>query len=482
MVPPPNIAAVILAAGQGLRLGGDRPKQYQHIGGEPLLRHTVRAFISYGKISPIILVFPVGGKQALDIALGDLGQHVIAVEGGATRQQSALLGLRALQTFSPDYVHIHDGARPFVSHRLLDALVCSLTPQNGVIPGLSVTDTLKKIDAQGDIVATLDRHGIYQAQTPQSFPFATILAAHEKAALEQFPKSVKRFSDKNCGENKELEQISDSIESHSALTQHQNFTDDAAVAEWYGLKLRLIEGEAENIKITKMHDLEQANQKLKHLSCKWDQFLDKKCGEKQTIETQMSDSIKSHSALKEHNDVFPDIRTGHGYDVHILVPGSHITLCGVAIAHHLTLSGHSDADVALHALTDALLATLGAGDIGTHFPPTDPQWRGVASHIFVTHALSLIRAQKGRIANIDISLIAEAPKIAPHREAMVSFLSTLLGLEPQRISVKATTNERLGFIGRDEGIAALATATILYPGSVPENQPSRLNFNIGERP
>jgi len=401
---PLSSAAVILAAGQGVRLGGDRPKQYQNIGGEPLLRHTVRAFVSYGKISPLIVVFPVGGKDALDIALGNLGHHVIAVEGGSTRQQSALFGLRALQGVSPDYVYIHDGARPFISHGLLDALGRHLTPQNGVIPGLTVTDTLKKIDAQNDVVATLDRQGIYQAQTPQSFPFSTILAAHEKAAL----------------------------------AQHQNFTDDATVAEWYGLKLRLIEGEAENIKITKMHDLEQANQRL-----------------------------------NMHNDLFPDIRTGHGYDVHILVPGSHITLCGVTIPHHLALSGHSDADVALHALTDALLATLGAGDIGTHFPPTDPQWRGVASHIFVTHALSLIRAQKGRIANIDISLIAEAPKIAPYRDAMVAFLSALLGLEAKRISVKATTNERLGFIGRDEGIAALATTTILYPGPVPENHPHK---------
>jgi len=395
-------AAVILAAGRGSRFGGETPKQYYPIGGQSLLSHTVRVFVSYGKIDPIVVVFPQGDREETYQALGDLTQYVLGVEGGATRQQSALLGLRALQESSPHYVHIHDGARPFVSHALLDVLAAHVTPQNGVVPALAVSDTLKKIDHNSDIAATIDREGVYQAQTPQIFPFSSILAAHEQAAL-----------------------IPD-----------QAFTDDASVAEWYGLKMRLIEGEVDNIKITKRHDLERA-----------------------------------HQILNMQNHFFPDIRTGHGYDVHLLEPGDHIILCGVAIPHHLTLSGHSDADVALHALTDALLATLGAGDIGTHFPPSDPQWRGAQSHIFVTHALSLIRAKNGRIANIDITLIAEAPKIAPHRPAMVARLAEILNLERERISIKATTNERLGFIGRNEGIAALASANVLYPGSVPAMNP-----------
>jgi 2-C-methyl-D-erythritol 4-phosphate cytidylyltransferase / 2-C-methyl-D-erythritol 2,4-cyclodiphosphate synthase len=162
------------------------------------------------------------------------------------------------------------------------------------------------------------------------------------------------------------------------------------------------------------------------------------------------------------------VRTGNGYDVHAFEPGDHVTLCGVAIPHGKKLSGHSDADVALHALTDALLATCGAGDIGTHFPPSDPQWRGAPSRLFVEHAAKVVRERGGRIANVDVTLIAEAPKIGPHRAAMTGAVAAMLGIDAGRVSVKATTNERLGFVGREEGIAAIATASVVYPGSLPE--------------
>ncbi len=171
--------------------------------------------------------------------------------------------------------------------------------------------------------------------------------------------------------------------------------------------------------------------------------------------------------LGPRSSSFPDIRTGNGYDVHSFEAGDHVTLCGVAIPHDRKLSGHSDADVGLHALTDALLATCGADDIGTHFPPSDPQWKGAASHIFVEHAAGLVRARGGRIANADITLICEAPKIGPHREAMKAALAAMLGISAERVSVKATTNEKLGFVGRGEGIAAIATASVIYPGEVP---------------
>jgi len=391
--------AVILAAGSGLRVGGSIRKQYQPIGDEALLCHTVRAFVTYNKISQLVVVVPVGGIAQAQGVLGNLAKRVLFVEGGTTRQQSALLALRALSVFSPDYVHIHDGARPFVCHDLLDRLNRALTPQSGVVPTLAVTDTLKKVGKTGEIIATLDRQGLYQAQTPQSFPFAAILAAHEQAAL----------------------------------SSRENFTDDSSVAEWYGLKMQHIEGSIDNVKITQKADMERANR------------------------------------LADRNDIFPDIRTGNGYDVHRLEAGDGVILCGVKLPCPFSLYGHSDADVALHALTDALLATLGAGDIGVHFPPSDEQWRGASSDIFVSHALDLVRARNGRIANIDITLIAEAPKITPHREAMISRLAELLSLEPDRISVKATTNERLGFIGRGEGIAAIATANVLYPGQVPSH-------------
>jgi 2-C-methyl-D-erythritol 4-phosphate cytidylyltransferase/2-C-methyl-D-erythritol 2,4-cyclodiphosphate synthase len=212
-----------------------------------------------------------------------------------------------------------------------------------------------------------------------------------------------------------------------------DFTDDAAIAESAGIPVRIVPGSPDNLKLTWARDIAMADQRL-----------------------------------SESRTAFPDVRTGNGYDVHSFEPGNSVTLCGVAIPHHQKLSGHSDADVGLHALTDALLATCGAGDIGTHFPPSDPQWKGAASRIFVEHAATIVRAKGGRIANADITLICEAPRIGPHREAMTEALATMLGIDRSRISVKATTNEKLGFIGREEGIAAIATATVVYPGGRPE--------------
>lgn len=165
---------------------------------------------------------------------------------------------------------------------------------------------------------------------------------------------------------------------------------------------------------------------------------------------------------KRSREQMPDVRTGNGYDVHRLVPGSFVTLCGVEIPHDQRLDGHSDADVGLHALTDALLATCAAGDIGDHFPPSDPQWRGAASHIFLSHAAALVREAGGVIMNADVSLIAEEPKIGPHRLEMREALARILGISQDRCSVKATTNETIGFIGRREGIAAIATATVVF--------------------
>lgn len=203
-----------------------------------------------------------------------------------------------------------------------------------------------------------------------------------------------------------------------------DFTDDCALIEWADGKVLIVPGDADNIKITTAEDIEMANEKLM--------------------------------------PVFADVRTGNGYDVHQLVDGDHVTLCGIDIPHNKSLSGHSDADVALHALTDALLATCGEGDIGDHFPPSDPQWKGAASYIFLEHAAQIIRDHGGIITNADVSLIAEQPKIGPHRQKMRENLAKILDIDVVRCSVKATTNEKIGFIGREEGIAAIATATVVY--------------------
>lgn len=218
------------------------------------------------------------------------------------------------------------------------------------------------------------------------------------------------------------------LQAHKAAAKETalSFTDDASLFEWRGYPVALVPGETRNVKLTLAEDIAAADTKL-----------------------------RSASGMI-------DVRTGNGYDVHQLVAGDHVTLCGVRIAHDQALLGHSDADVGLHALTDALLATCGAGDIGTHFPPSDPQWKGAASALFVRRAVEIVREKGGRICNVDVTLIAEAPKVGPHRAAMVAAIGEMTGLEAERISIKATTNEMLGFIGRREGIAAIATASVVY--------------------
>lgn len=395
---PKTIAAVIVAAGRGERAGASNegPKQYRRIAGTAVLARTLGVFLRHPSIARIVVVIHPDDDSLFAAAVGDLPANATAVHGGATRQQSTLLGLRALSAAAPDVVLIHDGVRPFIDAVLVDRVVAGADDRHGAIPALPVADTLKRAAADGTIAGTVDRSVLHAAQTPQAFPFGRILAAHENAL---------------------------------AAGRH-DFTDDAAIAEWAGLPVRLVAGSPENMKITWAKDIALAEQRL------------------------------------AGKPVFPDVRTGNGYDVHAFEPGDRVTLCGVAIPYDRRLSGHSDADVGLHALTDALLATCGAGDIGTHFPPSDPKWRGMESRIFVEHAAQIVRSNGGRIANADVTLICEAPRVGPHRAAMVAAIAEMLAISPDRVSVKATTNEGLGFIGRKEGIAAIATASVVYPGNL----------------
>ncbi|GAB5507716.1 MAG: bifunctional 2-C-methyl-D-erythritol 4-phosphate cytidylyltransferase/2-C-methyl-D-erythritol 2,4-cyclodiphosphate synthase [Rhizobiaceae bacterium] len=394
-----EIAVVIVAAGRGERAGQSKegPKQYRTIGGQPVMRRTVAAFAATHGIGRIVIAIHGDDGELFRDAIGEFGARVNAVAGGATRQESTLFALRALADNPPAAVLIHDCVRPFIDADLIGRVGETALGGLGALPALPVSDTLKRAAEDGTISETVPRDGLHAAQTPQGFPFAPILAAHEAA------------ND----------------------TGRLDFTDDAAIAEWYGIAVKIVAGSPDNIKLTWAKDIEMADQRL------------------------------------SQPPLFPDVRTGNGYDVHAFGPGDAVVLCGVKIDHDRALSGHSDADVGLHALTDALLATCAAGDIGTHFPPSDPQWKGCASRVFVEHAAATVRQNGGRIANADITLICEAPRVGPHREAMVAAMSAMLGIGPERISVKATTNEKLGFVGREEGIAAIATATVVYPGSLP---------------
>lgn len=395
-----KVAVVIVAAGRGARAGQENgPKQYQGIGSQAVIAHTLEIFLAHPRTGKVVVAIHADDHDLFQQAVGVNAERVSVVIGGATRQASVRLGLLALRSHAPMRVLIHDAVRPFVDADLIERTIAAIGEREGALPALPVADTLKRESATGVVEETVSRSGLHAAQTPQGFPFWPILAAHEKA--HQLGKG--------------------------------DFTDDAAIAEWAHIPVKIVPGSPDNVKLTWARDIAMA-----------------------------------HHRLSSERARFPDIRTGNGYDVHAFEPGDHVTLCGVAIPHGKKLSGHSDADVGLHALTDALLATCGAGDIGTHFPPSDPQWKGAASRIFVEHAAKLVRARGGRIANADITLICEAPRVGPHREAMTAALSHMLGISADRISIKATTNEKLGFVGREEGIAAIATASVVFPGEVPE--------------
>lgn len=391
-------AIVIVAAGRGERAGqAGGPKQYRSIGGRAVLRHTVEAFLAHPACGRIVVAIHADDVDLCRAALPAAEPRVSTVVGGASRQASTRIALEALAGRPPRAVLIHDGVRPFVDAGLIDRVVSTLADAAGTLPALPVSDTLKRGGAGGLVTETVPRAGLFAAQTPQGFRFDAILAAHRAAAAQG----------------------------------RDDFTDDAGIAEWAGIAVRLVEGSADNVKLTYARDITMADERL-------------------------------NGAPR-----FPDVRTGNGYDVHSFEDGDHVTLCGVAIPHDRKLNGHSDADVGLHALTDALLATCGAGDIGVHFPPSDPQWKGAGSRLFVEHAARIVRDRGGRIANADVTLICEAPKVGPHRPAMVAAMAAMLGIAPERISIKATTNEKLGFVGRREGIAAIATATVVYPGELP---------------
>jgi 2-C-methyl-D-erythritol 4-phosphate cytidylyltransferase/2-C-methyl-D-erythritol 2,4-cyclodiphosphate synthase len=388
-----SIAAVIVAGGSGLRAGGPLPKQYQLVGGKPVIRWTLEAFLNHPLVTIVQTVIGHGHDELFRTATEGL-KLPAPVVGGATRQESCRAGLEACIAAAPDKVLIHDAARPFLSPAMITSIVTELDQAPAVIPGLPVADTMK-FAPSGTIERTVDRSSLWFVQTPQGFHYRTILEAHRKAAAE--------------GRN--------------------TFTDDAAVAEFANLPVRIIAGEQSNRKLTTQHDIEEA--------------------------------AREHAA--EDYARLPDVRTGMGVDFHVFTKGKFVTLCGVPIPHNQALKGHSDADVALHALTDAILGAIGEADIGQHFPPSDAQWRGAPSSIFIAKALELLKARGGIVANVDLTILAEAPRIGPHVSVMKARLASMLGIAQDRISIKATTTEKMGAIGRKEGMAAQAIVTVRLP-------------------
>lgn len=394
-----RVCALIVAAGRGSRASGAGagPKQYADLAGRPLIAWTMAAFAGHPRIDCVQVVIH-RDDEALYRGAAPCGDEKIRppVMGGQTRQASVLAGLEAIAEHGCDVVLVHDAARPFVDGEIIERVLSGVDQGSGCIAAVQVADTLKRsVDGDGAgverIAETIPRSGLWRAQTPQGFAFQDILEAHRAAAV-------------------------------SGLS---DFTDDASIAEWAGLSVRLVEGSVRNDKITTAEDLVLAQGSFRQ------------------------------GAMEP--------RTGTGFDVHRFGPGSSVWLCGVEIPFDRTLVGHSDADVGLHALTDAILGALGDGDIGAHFPPSDPQWLGARSDIFLKDAARRVAESGSRIANVDITLICEAPKIGPHREAMRAAIAEILGVDIARVGVKATTTEGLGLTGRREGIAAIASAMLLVP-------------------
>jgi 2-C-methyl-D-erythritol 4-phosphate cytidylyltransferase/2-C-methyl-D-erythritol 2,4-cyclodiphosphate synthase len=392
MAKSERTAAILVAAGRGLRAGAGGPKQYRSIGGQTVIYRAMEPFCRHPHVFAVQPVLHPDDTAMFNAACDGL-RHATPTPGGATRQESVHAGLEAIASAKPDIVLIHDAARPFVSQALISRAIDAVKRTGAAIPAIAVADTIKLVSATGDVEATPERARLRIAQTPQVFRFDAILDAHRRAARDK----------------------------------RNDFTDDAALAEWAGLTVATFEGDLANMKLTTPEDFVREEARLASL--------------------------------------LGDVRTGTGYDVHAFGPGDHVIICGMRVPHSKGFLAHSDGDVGLHALVDAILGALADGDIGSHFPPSDAKWKGASSDQFLKYAIERVTARGGRIANLEVTLICERPKFGPVRDQMRARIAEITGVNVSRIAVKATTSERLGFTGREEGIAATASATIRLPWS-----------------
>ncbi|HVF36813.1 MAG TPA: bifunctional 2-C-methyl-D-erythritol 4-phosphate cytidylyltransferase/2-C-methyl-D-erythritol 2,4-cyclodiphosphate synthase [Sphingomicrobium sp.] len=373
-----TVTALIVAAGSGTRMSGDLPKQFRTIAGKSVLAHAVDALASHSRVNAVRVVIGEGHHKWACEALGgrDVGDLIM---GGAERVDSVRAGLAAVED---GIVLVHDAARPFCPHCVIDRLLDAVEDAIGAVPVLPVVDTLARGNDLLD--AMVDRAGLVRVQTPQAF------------RVEDLRQTIKQAG-------------------------KPGVTDESTIMVEAGLGVVTVEGDAMLEKLTTAADFERA-------------------------EAFQSSLLTSRTAM--------------GFDVHAFAGKGPIMLGGIPITHERGLAGHSDSDVVLHAVTDALLGAAGLGDIGEHFPPSDPQWEGADSSIFLAHAAGLVRSAGGIIDFVDCTIICEAPKVGPHRDAMRTRIAEILALPPVLVSIKATTTERLGFTGRGEGIAAQAAVTI----------------------
>ena len=379
---------VILAAGgSGTRMHTDQNKVFLQLGSASVLERSIQLF--NGMIDGMVIVCRMEDRDQVEsiIQRNHVSFPLKMATGGRTRQQSVLNGLRSLEAQSDDYVLIHDAARCLTPVEVIRNVLESCAVFGSGVPAVPAVSTMKYADSDMNVVRTVNRADLFEIQTPQGFRYDELLKAYDDAENDGF-----------------------------------SATDDASVMEHAGLKVHLVTGSRQNIKLTEKEDLKMMNA-----------FLN----------------------LNE-----PANRVGMGYDVHRLTENRKLILCGVEIPHPYGLLGHSDADVGIHALMDALLGAASLGDIGKHFPDTSPEYKGISSLLLLEKVMKLVRNAGYEIINADITLVAQKPKLAPYIPEMIGNLSRMMSCDSSKISIKATTTEKLGFEGREEGISAQAVCMI----------------------
>jgi len=409
---PIKAAVIIPAAGSGSRMGFSTPKQFHELAGLPILVRTVHAFHPVGEIDTIVLSVPAAMHSLVRdmvarFKLAPKSGNLIIVNGGRTRQDSVRAGLDALPP-AVEVVLVHDGARPLVSTQIIEACLREAAHSGAAMAAIPVIDTLKAVTADREVKRTVDRQGLWQAQTPQAARMSLLQEAYAAAEKTEF-----------IG------------------------TDEAALLERIGCPVKVVDGSKTNLKITFPEDL------------------------------LIAEAILMQS---EHRKASPattmSLKIGHGYDAHRFVTGRPLVLGGVTIPHAAGLLGHSDADVLTHAFCDAILGALGGGDIGVHFPDSDPQYKDVRSIKLLEQIVTLAAAQNYALVNGDITVVAQEPRLSPHLPAMKENMARACGVEPERINIKATTTEKMGFVGRSEGIGAHAVVLLAKNGSAGRDQTS----------
>lgn len=389
---------MVPAAGRGERFeapgAAGPPKQYAALENATVIAWSLRALMSEPRIEGIVVVLAADDSRWGTVAAGLDPARVFTAVGGASRQESVLNGLQALEqrAAADDWVLVHDAARPCLSAADVSTLIDALNERVcGAILAAPIVDTVKR-ERDALVSDTLDRAGLWRALTPQVFGYAPLMNALGAAAREGV-----------------------------------TVTDEAQAMERLGLRPLLVQGSPFNIKVTRAEDLSVASRILRS-----------------------AEDAKMPSRM----------RIGQGFDVHAFGDGEHVMLGGVRIAYPRGVLAHSDGDVVIHALCDAVLGALGEGDIGVHFPDSDPRYRGADSRVFLREVAARMRSAGLQLVNADVTVLAEAPRIAAHRAAIAANLAADLGSSPRCINVKATTTEHLGFIGRGEGLAALAAVLL----------------------